>query len=177
MVLDYNKIRELKESNTIGVLKSNKNNFLLSLSEAHEVVERTRIAKNLESNEHSMLLITYIAQNGGANASALQESKVSLNNVTLTANELSEHLNVVKPGATLRQLCRALSTDIAAIAEIFAIPGDLASQFESENPNPTVKELAWASHFQLQTNNTPLRVQKFLYTRRTSLNEKRNPTT
>jgi len=147
------------------VLDENKNNLritnVLSESICDEILEKLKEKYGFEDAE-VFVAITVVLQQGGTNKAARNNIKFTLNNKSLTAQDLQNTINVVKKNATNRQFARALANEIAQVALQLNIEGDLANQMRFEFPDLTQEEAVWCSNFQTTNSQCPKRVRDWL---------------
>jgi len=146
-------------------LNENKNDFritnVLSESICDEILEKLK--KNYGFDDAEVFVaITIVLQRGGTNKTAGHTAKFTLNNKSLTAQDLQKTIKIVKKNATNRQFARALANEIAQVALQFDIEGDLANQMRFEFPDLTQEEAVWCSNFQTTNSQCPKRVRDWL---------------
>lgn len=106
-------------------------------------------------------LITGLAQNGGSNKSA-GSAAYQVDDIVLGAAEVLKEINERHKNGTIRQLCRTIRDQIAAIAIAIGEDGDLAGQMKLEFPNISEEEAAWCSSFQTTNPKCPDNVRIWL---------------
>lgn len=106
-------------------------------------------------------LITGLAQKGGANKSA-GSAAYQVDDIVLGAAEVQKEINERHKNGTIRQLCRTISDQIAAIAIVIGEDGDLARQMRLEFPHISKEEAAWCSSFQTTNPKCPENVRIWL---------------
>jgi len=134
----------------------------LSETDCESVIKKVQADKNLDAPEKAMVLITGLVQNGGSNKNASTLVSYQAFGKTLNAQEFSGTINTVKKGATARQFCRTMATEIAHFASALGEPGDLAKQMRREDPNLSEEHAIWCSNFQTTNPNCPQNVRKWL---------------
>jgi hypothetical protein len=160
---DLNKIAQLhsqfKKNTEKGNLK-NVNKF--TKDEVKKIIDL--ITKNLSitDNNITMTLITGVLQLGGSNKKTGNAVSYNLGEYSLSARQLNNFIKKIIKNGTNRQLARTLADEIAEIAIVLNIPGDLHSQMLLEFPNLTETEKIWCSNFQTQNPNCPEKVKKWL---------------
>mmetsp|Transcript_12518 Transcript_12518/g.32319 ORF Transcript_12518/g.32319 Transcript_12518/m.32319 type:complete len:213 (-) Transcript_12518:555-1193(-) len=115
--------------------------------------------KNVDS-EVAMVLITGLAQSGGANKNSNCSYKAL--DATLSAHELLQAIQTVQKEGTNRQFFRCIRDQIAEIATALEEEGDLAGQLRLEMPTATLEEAVWCSSFQTTNPKCPENTRKWL---------------
>ena len=95
--------------------------------EACDTIMDKIIEKHKCNSEQAFIAITTILQQGGTNKGAGNNTKYSSSAINLTAQDLQNIINSVSKNATNRQYARALADNIAQVALILEIEGDLAN--------------------------------------------------
>lgn len=93
-----------------------------------------------------MVLITGLAQSGGANKNSNCSYKVL--ETTLSASELLQIIHKEKREGTNRQFFRCIRDRIVEIAMVIEEEGDLAGQLRLDLPSASLEEAVWCSSFQ-----------------------------
>lgn len=155
---DLNKIQQIVTNSKENCQKTNK----IDENTADKIVEEIRTKFKLESKEEALILITGLFQKGGSNKSAGNSVKFTYNNNTISAQELQNTVIKIKKNATNRQFAKAISNDIAKIALMLKMEGDLSNQIKYEYPNLSITEAVWCSNFQTTNPNCPTKIRNWL---------------
>ena len=164
-VLEINNKQPSSKNNNWGTQNIfNKKQCEVVIKNIIEYYKKTEI--NL-SQEDVLIILTKFLQRGGSNKNAQ-------NNITIvhvTATEKTVHFNAeilitilkqINEKATIRQFAKGICNEIAQIAMILKIPGDLSNKIKFDYPNISEDELAWASNFQTQNPNCPELIRNWL---------------
>jgi hypothetical protein len=127
-----------------------------------KIIDQIQTKFQLETFEDALMLITGLLQRGGTNKSAGKSTNFTLNQKTISAQELQNIITRIASSATNRQLARAIADTIAEISMEMGLEGDLANQMRYEYPELTPEEAVWCSNFQTTNKNCPERVRVWL---------------
>ena len=160
---DLKKIVKLHSELKNNTKKSNSKN--LNKFTKEDVTKITNlITENLTITDENitMILIAGVLQLGGSNQKAGNAVSYHLGEYSLSSQQLSNAIKKVTKNGTNRQLARTLADEIAEIAIVLNIPGDLYNQMLLEFPGLSEAEKSWCSNFQTQNPNCPENVRKWL---------------
>lgn len=146
-------------------LKKTPNNARVTSEVSEKTVEKVInaiIDKKGVSETLAITLITGLVQNGGTNKGAGNSAKYTIDDQTLSAQELSNYIKKEQANGTIRQFARAIADEIAEVSLTLDIEGDLANQMRYDHPDITPEEAAWCSNFQTTNTNCPTRVREWL---------------
>lgn len=161
-LIDHNKLLELKNKKGADKMFKNRSAHQLDYKDVEIIIQKLQDLKKSDSKEEIAVLIAGLMQTGGSNQGAKQKANFEYGDLRLSALELEQVINQVKPEATIRQLARVLANEIANIGILFELEGDLATQMKREHPDLTNEEAAWCSNFQTANPNCPERVKAWL---------------
>jgi hypothetical protein len=160
--IDFEKIKKtaekLKKNNDIETRDKDR----LNEQTINKIMEAIRIQLKLESIEDAWILVTGLLQGGGSNLKAGNAVSFSIEEKSLTSHELNKYITQQKKGITIRQFARAISDNVADIALILNLPGDLHRQMKLEYPDLSDSDAVWCSNFQTYNKRCPEHVRLWL---------------
>ena len=163
---NLDKIIEINNENNLSSSRRNvKNTNKFDSDTVEKIINEIIIKLELPENngqDTAWLLVAAVLQLGGSNQKAGNSISYTVNNFTLTSQQLNNIVKKITKSGTNRQLARSISDNIAEIATHLNIPGDLHSQILLEHPDLTNYEKVWCSNFQTQNPNCPERVREWL---------------
>lgn len=162
--LNYDKLREELGKIDVNKIKVKDRTMGELPKETCYTITNNLAKKKKISYELAFALITGLAQNGGTNIKG-SSIRFELGNNSLSTNELMDVIvNTMEKNkkCTIRQFCRTMANDIADIALIMNIEGDLAKKMRKEIPNISEEEAIWCSNFQTQNPRCPDKTRKWL---------------
>ena len=111
-------------------------------------------------DQDTIILLTIIAQRGGANAKA----KVihAYDKIETSSEFILKCVKQICPEGTVRQLFKSIRNVIADYAKILQLEGDLGRQIRKDIPDITMEESVWASTFQTGNPDVPTRIKTWL---------------
>lgn len=154
---DLEKISIILNSNVTNTRVIN----LLTDEVCNQIIDKITEKYNLTIDQ-TFIVLTGLLQRGGTNKGAGSNTKFSLNTINFSAQDLQNIINSVSKNSTNRQFARAMSNEIADVALILGIEGDLANQMRFEYPDLTLTEAVWCSNFQTTNKRCPDRVREWL---------------
>lgn len=154
--IDFMELQEVKSKTA-----TTRTTSVLSEANVEKIVQRIQEKKSV-SETVALTLITGIMQNGGTNKTAGQSVSYTVNDATLSAQELQSYVKTIDNKATNRQLARALADEIGMIATELELEGDLAAQMRYDYPELTLEEAVWCSNFQTTNQGCPEIVKDWL---------------
>lgn len=161
--IDFNKVTELYNANEASSSRRNvKDLNKFSTEIVEKIIENVIINLRIDESETAWILITAVLQLGGSNQKAGNLISFTVNQHTLTAQQLNKIIRKTIKNGTNRQLARSIANEVAQIAISLNIPGDLHSQMSLEYPNLSDTEKVWCSNFQTQNPNCPDLVRDWL---------------
>ena len=155
---DLNKIQQI----ATNIKKNHKTSAKITEKIADKIIEEIKNKLKTESKEEALVLITGILQKGGSNKNAINIVKFEYNNKTLTAQELQQAIHKIQKNTTIRQFAKTIADDIAKIALLLEMEGDLSNQIKYEYPNLPLEEMVWCSNFQTTNPNCPAKIRNWL---------------
>lgn len=135
---------------------------LLNKVIVNKIIEETRRKVKMKSKEETLLLIVGILQKGGSNKNALHWISFTYKNTTLSAKEFDLVLSKITKNTTVWQFAWFIANDIAKIALLLEMEGDLSNQIKYEYPTLSIKELVWCSSFQTTNPKCPSKIRNWL---------------
>ncbi len=160
ITFDIEKIREFAEKDGSG--SSSKNTGKMAMDDVEKILVITQEKKGYPSREHTLMAIAGLAQSGGSNENAKSSSSYTYAGKTLTSTDLKTYINLQVKKGTIRQLCRTLASEIAAIAHAMGEEGDLAHQMRKKHANLSFEEAVWCSNFQTGNPDCPVKIRNYL---------------
>lgn len=138
-----------------------RSNNVIDEESLKKIILKLQECKNCDETE-ALALISGLMQKGGSNKNATNLTRFEFGGHILSAQELQSLVTSIKPRATNRQLARSLATEIAEIAEVLGIEGDLANQMRYEFPDLRSHHAVWCSNFQTTNPDCPDIVRNWL---------------
>lgn len=117
----------------------------IRMDTAQKIIKAVANKKKIDIDT-AMVLITGLAQSGGANKNSNCSYKVL--ETTLSASELLQIIHKEKKEGTNRQFFRCIRDRIVEIALVIEEEGDLAGQLRLDLPTASLEEAVWCSSFQ-----------------------------
>ena len=154
--IDFMELENLKK-----LTSNTRTTSILTQENVESIIEKIKEKKDV-SDTIALALITGIMQNGGSNKNAGQAVSFSIEDKTLSAQELQSYIKSIKSTSTNRQLARALADEIGQIAYSLGLEGDLSNQMRYDHPDLTFEDAVWCSNFQTTNQNCPEIVRDWL---------------
>ena len=160
---DITKITELHQENSLANQGRNvRNSNKFSEETVQTILSEIISTLGIDQPEIAWILIIGVLQTGGSNQKAGNSISYTLNEFTLTSQQLNNIIKKITKNGTNRQLARSIADDIVDISISIDLPGDLHAQMLLEHPDLTNLEKVWCSNFQTQNPNCPDRVREWL---------------
>lgn len=137
-------------------------NISLNKIIVHKIIEETRKKINAKSREEALIIIAGLMQKGGSNKNAVKRIHFTYINLTLSAREFEVILSKIVKDVTPWQFAWFIANDLAKVALILEIEGDLSNQIKYEYPSLPLKDLVWCSSFQTTNPRCPSKIRNWL---------------
>lgn len=138
-------------------------NTSLTDSQAKESLNAFAEQQKLNINQ-ATIAVALLFQSGGTAKSCDGNLSVTIFDQTIKLAYLRKALTTAKCKSSERKLARFMSSDIAKIAQVYQLPGNLSKKIIRNHPNRTftMEEKVWLSDFQVDNESCPEILRNFI---------------